>query len=78
MAVPSVGHAEHHTAHKAGAHSTGICAWLCAAGESIESGSVTLNPITHLVERTVIVHIDPAFTLLSFHYLFRGPPSFLA
>lgn len=78
MAVSSVSHAEHHAHHQAGTHSTSICTWLCAAGQGIEYVSVTLNSTRHLIEGTVVVHVDPIPISVSFHRLFRGPPTFLA
>ena len=78
MAAPSVGHAEHHADHKAGTHSTGLCAWLCAAGQDVESTSVSLESTLQLVEQPVDVHNDPIPALVSFHYFFRGPPLLLA
>ncbi len=74
MAAPSVGHAQHHADHQAGTHSTGICAWLCAAGQDVESTSVSLESTLQLVERAVVVHINPIHILVSFHSFFRGPP----
>ena len=78
MAAPSVGHAQHHADHHAGTHSTGICAWLCAAGQEVESASVSLKSTLHLVERIVVVHINPVCIPVSFHSFFRGPPHLLA
>ncbi len=78
MAAPSVGHAGHHGDHQAGTHSTGICAWLCAAGQDVESTSVSLKSTLQLVERTVAVGSHPIRIPVSFHYFFRGPPRFLA
>lgn len=78
MVAPSVAHAEHHADHQAGTHSTGICAWLCAAGQGIESVSVVLNSTLHLIEQTIVVHVDPIPASVFLHRLFRGPPTFLA
>ena len=78
MAAPSVGHAQHHADHQAGTHATGICAWLCAAGQDVESTSVSLESILQLVEQPVVDHSNPVRIPVSFHYFFRGPPLFLA
>lgn len=78
MAAPSVGHAQHHADHQAGTHSTGICAWLCAAGQDVESASVAFESTLQLVERVVVAHIDPIHTFVSPHSFFRGPPGLLA
>ncbi|MFO0700263.1 MAG: hypothetical protein U0236_13650 [Nitrospira sp.] len=74
MAAPSVGHAQHHADHQAGTHSTGICAWLCAAGQDVESTSVSLQSTLQLVEQTIAVHIIPIQLLVSSHSFSRGPP----
>ncbi len=78
MAAPSVGHAQHHADHQAGTHSTGLCAWFCAAGQDVESTSVSLESTLQLVEQTVVVHSNPIRIPVSFQYFFRGPPSLLA
>lgn len=74
MAAPSVGHAEHHGEHPAGTHSTGICAWLCAAGDSIESFSVQFASSLQLVESTIIVSFKTALSPSPLSYFLRGPP----
>lgn len=76
MAAPSVSHAEHHGAHKAGTHATGICAWLCAAGQEVESSSVTFDSMLQLVGLTRTVSADPFFLLFSPDLFSRGPPVF--
>ncbi len=78
MAAPSVGHAQHHADHQAGTHSTGICAWLCAAGQDVESTSVLLESGLQPIEQTVAVPINPIHISGSFHSFFRGPPLLLA
>ncbi len=78
MAAPSVGHAQHHADHQAGTHSTGICAWLCAAGQDVESTSVSLESSLQLIEQAVAVPINPIHISVSFHSFFRGPPLLLA
>ena len=78
MAAPSVSHAQHHADHQAGTHSTGICAWLCAAGQDVESTSVLLESGLQPIEQTVAVPINPIHIFVSFHSFFRGPPLLLA
>lgn len=70
MVVPGVGHAD----HQATTHSTGICAWLCAAGQGIESASVGLSPQLQLIERTTVAASDTRRLSPAFHSRFRGPP----
>lgn len=75
MVAPSVGHARHHGDHQAGAHSTGICAWLCAAGQDVESVSVQLNPEVQPIEQVPIASVETLLPLASFYSRLRGPPS---
>lgn len=74
MAAPSVGHAGHHADHQAGTHSTGICAWMCAAGEGIESAAAPLNTPLQPIEGLVAVQIKPTLTPVSSRNFSRGPP----
>jgi hypothetical protein len=74
MAAPSVGHAGHHADHQAGTHSTGICAWLCAAGQGIESAPAPLNTPLQPIEGLVVVQIKPTLTPVSLRNFSRGPP----
>src|SRR5689334_7263372 len=76
MAAPSVAHAEHHGAHKAGTHTTGMCAWLCAAGQGVESSSVDFDSTLQLVGLVGNVSTDPLFLLFSPDLFTRGPPVF--
>jgi hypothetical protein len=78
MASPSVRHAEHHAHHQAGTHSTSICAWLCAAGQGIESSSVVPTSTLQLVERTIVAQFDAVFAPLPLSRFLRGPPVVLA
>jgi hypothetical protein len=77
MAAPSVGHAGHHTDHQAGTHSTGICAWMCAAGDGIESSVVPFASHLQLIECTSSVSVKTVLTLDSLWFFLRGPPGFL-
>ncbi|MBH0179841.1 MAG: hypothetical protein HP491_18765 [Nitrospira sp.] len=75
MAVPSVTHAEHHgTHHDAGTHASGICAWLCAAGQEVEASSVNLTSVLQLVGLSGDVFADPTVLLFSSDLFARGPP----
>ena len=78
MAVPSVGHAQHHANHQGTTHSTGICAWLCAAGQGIESSSVVATFTLQLIERVVVSHMDAILTPATFSHFLRGPPVFFS
>lgn len=78
MAAPSVAHAAKHGSHQAGTHSTGLCAWLCAAGQGIETSSVSLESTLRLVDRVAGVRIDQYDILFSSLVFLRGPPSILS
>lgn len=78
MAAPSVRHALHHAKHQAGTHSTGICAWLCAAGQGVESSSIHLPSELQLFERTVVDPIDAVSDAAFYDHFLRGPPAFLS
>ena len=75
MAAPSVAHAMHHGKHQAGTHSTGLCAWLCAAGQGIESASVDLESTLRLLDWVVYVHADQYKKSLPSVVFLRGPPA---
>lgn len=75
MAAPSVGHAQHHPSHQAGTHSTGICAWLCAAGEGVESSAVFLHSALLLVAGVVVLPVDTILDPGAFSVFLRGPPA---
>lgn len=78
MAAPSVSHAQHHADHQAGTHSSGICAWLCAAGVGIESSVVQLTSVIQLLEWVSLPSFDVVFSVVSLPHFFRGPPNHLA
>ncbi len=75
MAAPSVAHADHHAAHQAGAHSTGLCAWLCAAGQMVD----TIRPIpqgsVHLLAFNIPLIFKPSVSQLDECPTSRGPPA---
>ena len=75
MAAPSVAHAAHHASHKAGTHSTSLCAWLCAAGQGIETGFIVPEANSLPVDYFVFewrAEIQQALPLQAF---LRGPPA---
>jgi hypothetical protein len=76
MVAPSVGHVEHHTDHQTTTHSSGMCAWFCAAGETIESALVQLNPQLQPIEQVEATPVTILLPLDSFYSRFRGPPGF--
>lgn len=74
MAAPSVAHTGHHATHHAGVHGTGICAWLCAAGQAIESSSIDFDSVLQLVSRVGYVYIPQDTLPFSLFHFLRGPP----
>ncbi len=73
-AAPSVAHAAKHGSHESGTHSTGLCAWLCAAGHGVEASSLSFESTLQLVDRVHDVgagRFSPPQTLTAY---FRGPP----
>lgn len=76
MSASSAGHLSHHSGHHPSTHATGPCAWLCAAGQAVESGLVHLD-----VHHRSAVRVDwltrDAFTAsVPLRTWFRGPPHF--
>jgi hypothetical protein len=76
MAAPSVGHAAHHANHEAGTHSSGLCAWLCAAGEGVETSSANVQPEFQLVDYAEYRRSDQCERPASSLIFLRGPPAF--
>ncbi|MBH0185745.1 MAG: hypothetical protein HP477_10140 [Nitrospira sp.] len=75
MAAPSVVHAEHHGAHHdAGTHASGICAWLCAAGQDIDTSSVEPTSNLQLVQYAVVACFDEVQASIALSTFPRGPP----
>ena len=78
MVAPSVGHAQHHADHQAGTHSTGLCAWLCVAGDNIESFVVPFTSHLQLIGHTITVAPQPVLSPSVLLYFLRGPPVVLS
>ena len=75
LAAPAVAHADHHAKHQAGTHSTGLCAWECAAGQSIDTEAVYLTSSLRLAEMVEPCSPDCVRQVSPTSYFFRGPPS---
>ena len=78
LAVPAVAHADHHAKHQAGTHSTGLCAWECAAGQSIDTAAVVFNSSLQFIELADTQQIDRIATVSLVSRFFRGPPALLS
>ena len=74
LAVPAVAHTDHHAKHEAGTHSTGLCAWECAAGQSIDSPSVYLESTLQPCGRATSAVVCKVYQLSPLCPLLRGPP----
>jgi len=75
MAAPSVAHAAQHGAHKAGTHSSGFCAWLCAAGQGIEVSPVRVDAAWRPFCTIELQFIEELREDISFQPFLRGPPA---
>ena len=78
LAVPAVAHADHHAKHDAGTHSTGLCAWQCAAGQSIDTAAVVFNSSLQFVELADTRQVDRVVTAQPVSRFLRGPPALLS
>jgi len=76
MAAPSVAHAVHHASHQAGTHGTSLCAWLCAAGQGIETSSVSLESTFRFLDLVASPDVDQIQKRFFSTVLLRGPPVF--
>ncbi len=43
LSSQAVAHAVHHAGHQAATHANPLCTWLCAAGQVLEAGTVSLT-----------------------------------
>jgi hypothetical protein len=78
LAAPAVAHADHHAKHQAGAHSTGLCAWECAAGQSIDTAATVFSFSLQFVDLVDIQQVGRVSTSPSLSRFFRGPPALLS
>ncbi|MCC6141536.1 MAG: hypothetical protein IT389_13080 [Nitrospira sp.] len=78
LTVPAVVHADHHAKHQAGTHATGLCAWECAAGQSIGTTAVVFSSSLQFVDLADPQRIDRVAAALSVSRFFRGPPALLS
>ncbi|WP_455379608.1 hypothetical protein [Petrachloros mirabilis] len=74
MVAPSVAHAAKHASHKAGTHSTGLCAWLCAAGQGIETSSIIPEAKPLPTDIVVFERVVQTQQVLPLQAFLRGPP----
>jgi len=74
LAAPAVAHADHHAKHDAGTHSTGLCAWQCVAGQSIDTATVVPTSSRQFVYMVASRQIDRVSSAPLVSRFFRGPP----
>lgn len=74
LAAPAVAHADHHAKHQAGMHSTGLCAWECAAGQSLDTATAVFSSSLQFVELADTRQVDYIATASTVSRFFRGPP----
>jgi hypothetical protein len=74
LAAPAVAHADHHAKHEAGTHSTGLCAWQCAAGQSIETSAAFLESTLHPIAIAAFLPFKEVPEPVSLTTSSRGPP----
>lgn len=75
MSTQMAGHSVHHAHHEASTHATAVCAWMCAAGQVMETGAVHLPEQAGcqvLADDTTPAGPDDALPRFSAS---RGPPS---
>jgi len=78
MVAPSVAHVAHHANHQAKTHATSLCAWLCAAGQVVESGMVYLDANNRSIVPFDSRAVETFTASPSSPTWFRGPPRFSA
>jgi Tfp pilus assembly protein PilV len=74
MAAQSVEHAAHHAHHRAAVHASALCAWMCAAGQALETNAIVFQGHLAIVNGWVS---SPAHAPATYPLDFtatRGPP----
>ncbi len=71
----SISHESHHAHHQKSTHSTVLCAWMCAAGQVLDT--VTTPALIELAPVSLVeLPARPEFSSsLSFVLTSRGPPN---
>ena len=70
----TIPHAVHHAHHTAATHASVLCAWLCAAGQSLEGREPIYEGYVHSLGFTVLPPELPLLNPLSTFPTSRGPP----
>ncbi|MEC4891037.1 MAG: hypothetical protein RI101_13365 [Nitrospira sp.] len=75
LAAPAVAHAGHHAKHDAGTHSTGLCAWQCAAGQTAEDAAPLSMLVVAVTAPAFLPEIHISCKPFVVRTASRGPPS---
>ena len=73
----TVPHAVHHAHHTAATHTSALCAWLCAVGQSLEGLEPVYEGYVRSLGLTVLPRELRPLNPLSTSPTSRGPPSLL-
>ena len=77
MTAQAVEHSQQHAEHHHGTHSTLLCSWFCAAGQTLETDRVLINgPGESLLAIESWCPAGPQEILVIFP-VSRAPPSFI-
>jgi disulfide bond formation protein DsbB len=74
MTAQSVEHAAHHAHHQATMHASALCAWMCAAGQALETNTIVFHGHLALVDGWLALPVEAPATLLLEITATRGPP----
>ncbi|MBI3603343.1 MAG: hypothetical protein HY205_02715 [Nitrospirae bacterium] len=74
--VQALDHAAHHAHHQAATHSTALCSWLCAAGQSLEGVAFDFQAYVGLLALALLVVSQQPRAILITSPATRGPPRF--
>jgi hypothetical protein len=70
----SASHAAHHAHHKPATHATALCTWMCAAGQVLEGGPISLPSAGGAVSMLALLTPEEPFTIAPASAASRGPP----
>lgn len=73
----TVAHEIKHAHHMPGMHGTGLCAWLCAAGQGVQADALWLDGESMPLRLAAPGSDGHRASLSLTTHLSRGPPSFL-
>jgi hypothetical protein len=74
MAAQSVEHVAHHGHHQAAMHASALCAWMCAAGQALETNTIVFQGHLALVDDWLAFPVQAPATFHLHVTTTRGPP----